>query len=115
MEEEEKRKGERKERGNKEKEKEKEREKKREKKRGRVRESERKKETVRGEKKKKKRERHFPSLSLANRLSKCVRVRDKVGPQVESYAWVPETVVFVALQEVGVFSYTGSSLFKSRK
>ena len=61
-------------------------------KRGGVRESERKK----------KRERHFPSQSPENRRLKCVSARDKVGPRDESYAWVPETMGFVAFQKVGV-------------
>ena len=50
----------------------------------------------------KKRERHFPSRSPANRLSKCVSARDKVGPRDESYARVLETTGFVAFQKVGV-------------
>ena len=40
-----------------------------------------------GERKKK--EHNFPSRSPANRQSKCIRARDKVGPRDESYAWVP--------------------------
>ena len=53
-------------------------------------------------KKKKKKERHFPLRSPANRQSKRVEARYKVGPHDESYAWVPETVGFVAFQKVGV-------------
>ena len=67
-----------------------------------MRESEKIKKIVRGEKKKGKRERHFPLLSLVNRLSKRVGVRDKVGLRNESYVWVPETAGFVAFQKVGV-------------
>ena len=47
------------------------------------------------EKRKKKRERQFPSRSPANRQSKRVGARDKVGPRNESYAWVPKSEFFV--------------------
>ena len=50
----------------------------------------------------KKKERHFPSRSSANRRSKRVGARDKVGPRDESYAWVPKTAGFVVFQKVGV-------------
>ena len=66
-------------------------------------------------KKKKKGERHFPSRSSANQRSKCVGARDKVGSRNESYAWVPKYEFFVEALRVRGFSYTGSSLFKSRK
>ena len=52
-----------------------------------------------GEKKKK---RNFPSQSPANRRSKRVEARNKVGPLDESYAWVPEIAGFVTFQKVGV-------------
>ena len=55
-----------------------------------------------GERRKKRRERHVLSPSLANRRSKRVGVRDKVGLRDESYTWVPEIACFVALQKVGV-------------
>ena len=58
-----------------------------------MRESERKKK--RREKEKKKKEGHFPSRSLANRLSKRVGARDKVSPHNKSYAWVPKSEFFV--------------------
>ena len=101
---------ERKERGKKEKEKGKERKNKKEEECVRVRGK-----RDGGRKKKTKRERHFPSRSPTNQRSKCVGKGDKVGSRNESYAWVPETTGFVAFQKVEVFSYTGSSLFKSRK
>ena len=49
----------------------------------------------------KKKERHFLLQYPANRWSKRVEARDKVGPRDESYAWVPETTGFVAFQKVG--------------
>ena len=52
------------------------------------------------EKEKKIEERHFPSRSPANRRSKCVGARDKIGSRDESYAWVPETAGFIAFQKV---------------
>ena len=36
-------------------------------------------------------------------LSVLVGARSKVGPRNESYAWVPKSVGFVKLREVGVF------------
>ena len=36
-------------------------------------------------------------------LSVLVGVRSKVGPRNETYAWVPKSVGFVKLREVGVF------------
>ena len=56
----------------------------------------------RRKKKKKKKERHFPLQSLANRWSKRIEARDKVGSRDESYAWVLETTGFVAFQKVRV-------------
>ena len=50
----------------------------------------------------KKQERYFPSRSQANWQWKRVRARDKVGLRDESYAWVPETAIFIAFQKVGV-------------
>ena len=72
------------------------------------------KKIVRGEGKKK-RKQHFPLRSPANRQSKHVGARDKVGPCNESYTWIPKTTGFVAFQKVGVFSYTGSFSLKGRK
>ena len=51
----------------------------------------------------------FPAF----RLSKLDGLRIKVGPRNESYAWVPKSVCFVKLQEVGVLSYFGYSWSKS--
>ena len=81
-----------KEKENKEERKEKEKEKEK-RKGGRVRESEKKKR--RRKEKKKKRERYFPLRSPANRQSKRVGARDKVGPRNESYAWVPKSKFFI--------------------
>ena len=52
--------------------------------------------------KKEKREQYFPSRSSVKRQSKRVEARDKIGSRDESYAWVPETVGFIAFQKVEV-------------
>ena len=60
----------------------------------------------RRQKKKKKREWHFPSRSPANRRSKHIGVRDKVGPCNESYAWVSKSEFFIeALRGRGFLLY----------
>ena len=38
--------------------------------------------------------------------------RSEVGPRNESYAWVPKSLCFIKLQEVGVLSYFDYSLSK---
>ena len=61
-------------------------------KKGKAKRKKKKKEgRMRDTREKKKREQHFPSRSLANWRSKRVGLRDKVGPRVESYVWVPVT------------------------
>ena len=42
---------------------------------------------------------NFPTIGP----SFLVRVRGKVGPRNENYAWVPKSVGFAKLREVGVF------------
>ena len=49
----------------------------------------------RREEKKKKRKRHLPLRSPANRRSKRIGVRDKVGLSKESYMWVPKSEFFI--------------------
>ena len=46
------------------------------------------------------------------RRSKLGSSRIKFGPRNESYTWVPKSVGFVELQEVGVLSYFDYSLSK---
>ena len=48
----------------------------------------------------------------AFRWSKLDSLRIKVSPRNESYTWVPKSVCFVKLQEVGVLSYFDYSLSK---
>ena len=45
----------------------------------------------------------FPEIGLSIRVG----ARGKVGPHIESYAWVPKSVGFVKLREVGVFFLLG--------
>ena len=58
----------------------------------------------RGEKKE---ERHFPSLSSANRRSKLVRARGKVGVCDKGYVWVTKYEFFVEVPKGRSFSYIG--------
>ena len=44
--------------------------------------------------------------------SKLDDLRIKVGPCNKSYAWVPKSERFIKIQEIGVLSYFGYSLFK---
>ena len=61
----------------------------------------------RGERKRKrKKERHFPSRSPANRRSKLVEARDKVGLRDKGYTWVPKSEFFVEVPKGRGFSYT---------
>ena len=60
----------------------------------------------RGERKKKKKERHFPSLSQANRRLKLVRAKGKGGLHDKGYAWVPKSEFFVEVPKGRGFSYT---------
>ena len=57
--------------------------------------------------KRKKKERHLPSRSPANRRSKRIGVRDKVGQCDESYTWVPKSDFFIEVPKGKSFSYTG--------
>ena len=45
----------------------------------------------------------FPAIGPLVRVG----VRGKVGPRIESYMWVPKSVSFVKLREVGVFLLLG--------
>ena len=56
--------------------------------------------------KKKKKERHFPSQSPANRRSKLVGARGKVGLRDKGYTWVPKFEFFVKVPKGRGFSYT---------
>ena len=55
---------------------------------------------------KKKKERHFPSRSQANRRSKLVEEKIKVGLRDKGYAWVPKSKFFVEVPKGRGFSYT---------
>ena len=44
---------------------------------------------------------------LAIGLSVRVRARGKVSPHIKSYAWVPKSVIFAKLREVGVILLLG--------
>ena len=59
------------------------------------------------EKDKEKKGRYFPSRSPANRWSKLVKARGKVGLRDKGYAWVPKFDFFVKVQKGRGFSYTG--------
>ena len=59
------------------------------------------------EKDKEKKGRYFPSRSPANRWSKLVKARGKVGLRDKGYAWVPKSDFFVKVPKGRGFSYTG--------
>ena len=69
---------------------------------------ERKLEKKKGREKERRREKlHLLSIFPAIEPSVRVRARGKVGPRIESYAWVPKSEGSVKLREVGVFLLLG--------
>ena len=70
----------------------------------------RKKKEKRGKKREEEGEERSSTFSLdflAIGPSVRLGVRGKVRPRIESYAWVPKSVGFVKLREVGVFLLLG--------
>ena len=62
-----------------------------------------------------KRKRGKEKIFLVFRRSELDSSRTKVGPRNESYTWVSKSEFFVEAPRGRVFSYVGSSLFKSCK
>ena len=69
----------------------------------------------RGGEKKRKRERRKKKIFPVLRQSELDSSRTKIGLCNESYTWVSKSEFFVEAPRGRVFSYTGSSLFKSHK